>query len=372
MASQNFISTCVKTWVLVVVVGLFTGCAQTQYRFEYVKPAAEIVWPQPPDIPRYRFVGDIRGEINFKEIEGSAGVIRKSVNWLGDLLFGEAPPRLLYRPQSGVLDRENQRLYITDVGRKAVFVFDIQNGKVDTWEGIDSDQNFIAPIGVTLIDNKQLLVTDAELGIVAQFEGQGDFVKTFGNKKLIRPTGIGYDPASNRVFIADSAEHKIQVFDSQGEWLFAIGSKGAGDGAFNSPTYVTFANNKLYVSDTLNARVQSFTVDGQWLKSFGKRGLKVGDLPRPKGIAVDSEGHVYVVESYYDFLIVFNDQGQGLLPIGGTGKGPGQFYLPAGMWIDETDKVYIADMFNSRISVFQYLKQDAVELGGASSNVTLQ
>ena len=110
------------------------GCAQTKYRFKYEKPASEVVWPQPPDIPRYRFVGDIRGESNFKEIAGSAGVLRKSANWLSDLLFGESPPQLLVRPQSGAVDAENQRLYITDVGRKAVYVFDMQSGKVDIWE----------------------------------------------------------------------------------------------------------------------------------------------------------------------------------------------------------------------------------------------
>jgi len=332
-----------------------SGCAQTKYRFEYHKPEPEIVWPQQPDMPRYRFVGDIRGENNFKEIEDSAGVLRQSANWLGKVIFGEEPPRLLYRPQSGVFDDAAQRLYVSDVGRKAIIIFDIKNGNVETWDGLDSEKNFIAPIAICLINNNQLLVSDAELGVVARFDRDGNYLGEFGNKKLIRPTGLAYDETKQRVYVADSAGHKVHVFSLQGEWQFAIGGKGDVNEKFNSPTFLTFASNKLFVSDTLNARIQSFDSDGKWLNSFGKRGLSVGDLPRPKGVAVDSEGHIYVIESYYDFLLVYNQQGQGLLPIGGTGKGPGQFYLPTDVWIDGADKVYVADMFNSRISVFQYL-----------------
>jgi len=362
MNGINFRRQCVT----IVALLFLSGCAQTKYRFEYHKPESEIVWPQAPDTPRYQFVGDIHGENNFKEIEGSAGVLRQSANWLGQLIFGEEAPRLLYRPQSGAIDNKNQRLYITDVGRKAIYVFDLHKGNVDVWEGINSDQNFIAPIAISLISEENLLVTDSELGLIAQFDSEGNYQKQFGDKKLTRPTGITYDAANKRVFVADSAAHSIEVFAEDGQWLFAIGGKGEVDGKLNSPTFLTFANDKLFVADTLNARVQSFDSNGKWLSSFGRRGMSVGDLPRPKGIAVDSEGHIYVVESYYDFLLVFNEQGQGLLPIGGTGTNPGQFYLPTGVWIDEADKVYVADMFNSRISVFQYLKQNSTVLGGTT------
>jgi DNA-binding beta-propeller fold protein YncE len=70
---------------------------------------------------------------------------------------------------------------------------------------------------------------------------------------------------------------------------------------------------------------------------------------------VDDEGNLYVVESYYDHLLIFDGEGRLLLPIGGTGKQPGQFYLPAGVWTDTHDRVYVADMFNGRVSVFQFL-----------------
>jgi len=335
--------------------GLLAGCAQTQYRFQYHGAQDQRVWPPEPDVARYRFVGFIYGESNLKKVEGSTGFFRKGVNWLGELIFGEEVPRHLHRPQSGVMDDKQQKLYITDVGKKSIYVFDLKSGKVDIWEGIDSDRNFYAPIALCLMGDEQLFVTDSERGLVLRFDLEGNFLDQHGENVFSRPTGIACDSVANRLYVADSVKHNIVIFDRQGNVLNTFGGKGEGKGKLNSPTHLSFNDGKLFVSDTLNARVQVFDADGNWLNSFGERGMYVGNLPRPKGVAVDSHGHIYVVESFYDHLIVYDSKGQGLLPIGGNGNQPGQFYLPAGVWVDANDRVYVADMFNSRIAVFQYM-----------------
>ena len=84
----------------------------------------------------------------------------------------------------------------------------------------------------------------------------------------------------------------------------------------------------------------------------------MGNLTRPKGVAVDPSGNIYVVESFYDHLLVFNAQGDFLLPITDDGQKDGQFYLPAGVWSDGTGKIYLADMFNGRIVIYQFLGGD--------------
>jgi DNA-binding beta-propeller fold protein YncE len=99
------------------------------------------------------------------------------------------------------------------------------------------------------------------------------------------------------------------------------------------------------------------TLDGQALQTVGRRGLFMGDMPRPKGVAVDKEGNIYVIESYFDYLLVFNAAGQFLMPIGGTGSGVGQFYQPGGIAVDWRDRIYIADTFNGRVVILQFLKE---------------
>jgi DNA-binding beta-propeller fold protein YncE len=109
------------------------------------------------------------------------------------------------------------------------------------------------------------------------------------------------------------------------------------------------------VTDGLNARVQALDDQGQAIGSIGQRGLYVGNLVRPKGVAADDEGNVYIVESMHDNLLVFDAQSRLLLALGGTGQDIGRFYLPSGVWIDARNRVFVADMFNGRVVVFQFL-----------------
>jgi len=109
------------------------------------------------------------------------------------------------------------------------------------------------------------------------------------------------------------------------------------------------------VADTLNARIQVLEPDGRPIRQTGRRGLRMGNLVRPKGVALDDEGNLYVVESYYDYLLIYDDRGRFLMPIGGTGSGIGEFYLPSGVWTDSRNRVFVADMFNGRVTIFQYL-----------------
>jgi 6-bladed beta-propeller len=95
--------------------------------------------------------------------------------------------------------------------------------------------------------------------------------------------------------------------------------------------------------------------DGTYQRQFGARGLTLGNLVRPKGVGIDGEGNVYVIESYFDSLLVFSPRGEFLMPIGGSGKATGRFYLPSGIWIDSRNRVHIADMFNGRVVLFQFL-----------------
>ena len=157
--------------------------------------------------------------------------------------------------------------------------------------------------------------------------------------------------------MADTYAHDIKVFDAAGILVRVIGQRGEGPGEFNFPTHLAFARGQLYVTDTLNSRVQVFSASGDLLgnRGFGTRGLYLGNLVRPKGVGVDSEGNIYVVESYYDSLLVFSERGEFLLPIGGTGTATGRFYLPAGVWVDARNRVFVADMFNGRVVLFQFL-----------------
>ena len=201
--------------------------------------------------------------------------------------------------------------------------------------------------------NGDIIVADAELRRVVRLDAQGEPKTTFGVEDLERPTGLAIDPVSGNIYVADTAEHNIKVYDDNGKLVQVIGKLGEGTGEFNAPTHIAFISDKLYVTDTFNSRVQVFDSNGDFSNSLGSRGLFVGNLVRPKGVTADSEGNIYIIESFHDYLLVYSQSAQFLLPIGGTGSKYGEFYLPAGVWIDSRDRLYVADMYNARVAIFQ-------------------
>ena len=63
---------------------------------------------------------------------------------------------------------------------------------------------------------------------------------------------------------------------------------------------------------------------------MGRQGDMPGYFAQPKGLAIDPEGHVYVVDSQFEAVEIFNDAGNLLLDFGEEGRGPGEFWLPVG------------------------------------------
>jgi len=334
------------------------GCAETHMVMNLTDPSqsvAPIVWPAPPDEPRYRYVGELTGEDNFRPDNwANPGNASKLFDWLVGLTGSNSQPVVLQRPQSGMVDAEG-RIYVTDISRGAVFVFDKPAGQLEVWEAARGGARFVSPIGITQGARDEILVADADLRSVFRLDRKGKLVGEFGHDILERPTGLARDAQLGRVYVADTRAHDIKVFDDDGHLINVIGQRGEADGEFNFPTHLAFAAGKLYVTDTLNSRIQIFDADGTWVAKFGKLGLNVGNLVRPKGVAVDSASNIYVIESLYDNLLVFDNQGRTLLALGGSGKKVGEFYLPSGVWIDNNDQVYIADMYNGRITVLQFL-----------------
>lgn len=340
---------------------LLAGCASEPLvmRFDPGQVAAgkKIYFPPISDeeVPRYVYVGELTGEQNFVEREGKRkNMFVEALKWLAGLFEGQEAV-VLQRPQSGVVD-ENGRILVTDVSRAAVFVFDPANGRLDVWEFAQGFRRFASPTGIALGPAGRVFVADADLKQVYSLDAQGKGTPLVDGGMLERPNGLAWDAREGLLYVADTQAHQIKVFDMTGRLVRSIGKRGEAPGEFNFPTFLSLSGDRLVVSDTMNARVQLIPLDGVGKPAIvGERGTMMGNLVRPKGVAVDSENNLYVIESYYDHLLIFDEQARFLLPIGGAGKAAGSFYLPGGVWIDRGNRVFVADTFNGRIAVFQFL-----------------
>lgn len=348
-----------------------------------LRPAAErsaVFWPAPPDPPRYRYLGQLVGQPNFdNSSEKTQAVLLTVFKWIVGL-FETEDIMLLKRPQHGAVG-DSGRVYVVDAGRNAVIVFDPNgpeeekkkeekdkkdekgkakevSGQMLSWEFATPTTRFAGPVAVTSIGNGEIAVSDARLGIIARLNAAGEPVGSFGLGLLKRPTGLAFDSERGWLFVADTVAHDIKVFDRGGKLVNTFGSAGEALSQFNAPTHLAFWHGKLYVTDTLNSRIQVFDAEGHNLGDLGERGIHVGNLTRPKGVALDPAGIVYVIESYFGYLLAYNQQNDLLLGITGSGLKEDKFLLPSGVWTDKQGRIFVADMFNGRIVVFQFLGPD--------------
>lgn len=343
------------------------GCASVEkpkatlkYGMEDSAEGKTIHFPPPPEVPRYAYGGQLIGEINLvyeKKTEESFGTTL--FRWLTGIDQAPPQPLELYRPQGVAVDAQH-RVYVSDVARGGVLVFDPLVAEVRLLNRSSGFQTFQTPVGIAIGDAGEVLVADADVGLVARLDTLGDPKAPIGQGILKRPTGVAYDAQQKRIIVADTDQHELIFFDLDGRLIKRVGRLGDAPGEFNRPTFLAIWRNELYVADTMNARIQVLDLDsGEPIRSIGQRGRNVGDLVRPKGVALDSEGRLYVVESMHDHLLIFDRQGQFLLPIGGTGYASGNFYLPSGVAIDSNNRVYVADMFNGRVVTYVFLGGEA-------------
>jgi DNA-binding beta-propeller fold protein YncE len=340
--------------LLVMTLLQLTACSSLDTESRFVWTAEHnnfpLVWPS-ADTPRYQYLGDLVGEQNFQQEYSRQN--RMSLFWQWLVGEDDKPPQQLERPQGLAVDGEG-RVYVSDVGVDAVLMFDTQGNSFSFWGNTEGRQ-FLAPIGLTIKDG-WLLVADSEAGCIWVLDRfSGALLEKREYPQFKQPVGIVWAADRKQFFVSDSQANSLHRLDESLNYLNDFGKDLPELDGINRPTYLAYRPGQLLISETLGARVHLVNLDDSQVLSFGNRGSYVGNLNRPKGVAFDGDGRLYVVESYFDHLLIFNQQGQLLLPIGGSGSEPGNFMLPSAVAIDARQRVFVSDMLNGRVSVFQYL-----------------
>ena len=173
-----------------------------------------------------------------------------------------------------------------------------------------------------------------------------------GDGQMDWPTAIAFDSA-DRLYLADERNHRITIFDGDGEFLDKWGEQGDAPGQVDGPSGLAFdSNDNLYVVDHKNNRVQRFTASGDYLSGWGEAGDGPGQFNLPWGIAVDSADRVYVADWRNDRIQMFTPGGEFVSSFGSSGHGDGELHRPADVTVDAEGFVYVADWGNQRVVVF--------------------
>jgi DNA-binding beta-propeller fold protein YncE len=276
---------------------------------------------------------------------------------LAGIVAGPPEFREMVRPYGIAVDSRG-RIIVTDPAISAVHIFDLAGHKyklIDRWD--KSKDPMIAPQCVAVDEKDNIYVTDSKAGKVFVFDPQGKTRRVFGSLKhegfFKRPTGIAVDRGTHRVYVTDTLDDRVYILDTDGRVLRSFGERGGENGEFNFPVEVQVKDGVVVVVDAMNFRIQLFDGDGNFQGQIGTSGDPAGGIYRPRGIGIDSEDHIYVVDSELGIVQVFDRRGR-LLYRFGNGTNFGQFLLPAGLFIDRNDRVYLVDSYHRQVQVFQY------------------
>jgi len=334
------------TLAVLVLVLAAAGCAGVTPLTPFATESH--VWPDPPDARRIAFVGEFSSGADLGIREGWWGR-------LASILAGSRNEGLV-RPMAVAATDDGDVIFVADPDARCVHRYDLRRGRYDCLT-LSRHDALASPIGLAVTDDGRLFVTDSLLRGVYTVARDGKWLEPVPLAgELDQPTGIAWDEAAGRLYVADTGAQVIRSYAPDGSLQQEIGERGHLPGQVNYPTYLwADADEELVVTDSLNFRVQRFAASGSFVTAFGKNGDQIGDFARPKGVAVDSFGHVYVVDALLQAIQIFDRDGTLLLSLGEQGHGAGQFWLPNGIFITGDNTIFVADSYNRRVQVFRYV-----------------
>ena len=221
-------------------------------------------------------------------------------------------------------------------------------------DGLGSAARFNSPRGVAVDSAGSVYVADAQNRTLRKVTPT-DMVTTLA-RGFYLPSGVAVDSSGN-AYVADG-NHTIRKVTPAGvvTTLAGAGQPGSADGTgsaaqFNSPRGVAVdTNGTVYVADTWNDTIRKVTPAGVVTTLAGSSGQQgsadgTGSAARfygPSGVALDSAGNLYVADTY-------NNKLRKVTPAGVVTTLAAGFYFPNGVAVDGLGSIYVADTFNNTV-----------------------
>uniref|UniRef100_A0A336MNA1 CSON002699 protein n=1 Tax=Culicoides sonorensis TaxID=179676 RepID=A0A336MNA1_CULSO len=193
---------------------------------------------------------------------------------------------------------------------------------------------------------RQKMIYHCKFGEFGVMEGQ-----------FTEPSGVAVN-AQNDIIVADTNNHRIQIFDKEGRFKFQFGECGKRDGQLLYPNRVAVVKTSgdiIVTERSPTHQIQIYNQYGQFVRKFG-----ANILQHPRGVTVDNKGRIIVVECKVMRVIIFDQNGNVLQKFGCSKH----LEFPNGVVVNEKQEIFISDNRAHCVKVFNYEGVYLRQIGG--------
>ena len=274
------------------------------------------------------------------------------------------------KPRSLALDAQDN-LYVVDLTGR-VQKFSPEGEFLLAWQMPQTDKG--KPKGMIQDSHGGVIVIEPHYSRVNHFTPAGNLAHQWGNYgtnagQLTFPRSAAINSHGEIYLTEYGLKERVQRFSARGEsFLGTFGAPGTEPGKFNRPEGVGVdPDDQVYVADSCNHRVQIFNRDGALVTTFGTPGSGPGEMSYPYDVRVDAAGNIFVCEFGNSRIQIFTPELEPAGSLGGAGINPGQMNNPWSIALDSHGNLFVADAGNHRVQKF--IRKEPLK-GGKSLQVS--
>ncbi len=311
-------------------ISLLAGCRSTNIQEQQLlKP---VFFPPPPETPRLQFLKSFSGTEDFGAVKTSA---------FEKFIVGEPEKTVGIQTPYGVAIFEG-KLYVCDIGKRMVEIIDLRNRTISY---LTKDRRLMNPVNIYIDDDGTKYIADPTAGLVFVFDRDNNISTMLGKDSKINPIDVVV--RGSLCYVTDFASNQIVILDkTSGREIARLGKRS--DEQKQAEPLMELANGEfslisdlaldqesnIYVTDKAGARITQFDRSGVFRRTIGRLGDNIDEFIRPKGIAIDKENRIWVVDAGTEVAKIYNQQAQLLLFFGLPGNEPGMMNMPTKIVLD--------------------------------------
>lgn len=287
--------------------------------------AGPVMFPPPPDPPRILFLRGVSSGLDVQPKESS---------WLANAVVGEevVDEKPMMKPCA--IGFRDGIFYISDTQVGCIYKLDLakkQAGQVE----LKGRAVLTNPTGMCFTEDGFVYIADRGRRQVVVLDKNFQWVKEIGPwDAKSAPTDVAV--RKDRVYVTDVGSLTVRVLDRKtDQQVQTLGKLDSEDEFMRGPSNLDVDDNGyVYVVDTVFSRIYVWDADGNFVCHVGKAGDVPGHLARPKGITI-YDRKIWILDSAFDNCQILDLEGHAMLFFGGQGEAPGSMSFPRKVWVGD-------------------------------------